>query len=61
MYKKFKNKKNSKKFNNIKIRLFFINNRKKIISYKIRFLKNVKIHYIFYVLLLKSMDPKISI
>ena len=54
-YKK-KNRKRSKKLDHVKIESFFIKINKKSIVYEFDFSKNVKIHLIFHVSLLKSID-----
>lgn len=56
--KNLKTKKISKKFDYIKIGLFFVNKQIKSVNYKLDLLPNTKIHSIFYVLLLKSIDSK---
>ena len=43
----------------MKIELFFI--KKKTINYELNLFKNVKVHVIFYILLLKSIDFNIFI
>ena len=58
---KNKNKKRNQKLNHVKIELFFIKKIKKIINYELNLFKNVKIHLIFYILLLKSIDFNIFI
>ena len=55
LIKNLKIRKKSKKFENIKIGLCFIKTKKKSISYKL------KIHLVFYILLLKLIDLKILI
>ena len=47
--------------NYIKIESFFIKKIKKTINYKLNLLKNVKVHLIFHVSLLKSIDFNIFI
>ena len=59
-YKK-KNRKRSKKFDQIKIESFFIKTIKKSINYELDLLKNVKVFSIFHISFLKSIDSKISI
>ena len=54
-YKK-KSKKRNRKLNHVKIELFFIKKIKKTINYELNLLKNVKIHSIFHVSFLKSID-----
>ena len=54
-YKK-KSKKRNRKLNYIKIELFFIKKIKKTINYELNLFKNVKIHSIFYISFLKSID-----
>ena len=55
-YKKSKNKIKSKKFNYIKVELFFIKDIKKNISYKVELSYNTQICFIFYILVLKSVN-----
>ena len=57
--KKCKNK--NRKLNHVKIELFFIKKLKKIFNYELNLLKNIKVHLIFHVLLLKSIDFNIFI
>ena len=59
-YKK-KNRKRNKKFDQIKIELFFIKIIKKLINYELNTSKNVKVFSIFHVSFLKSIDSKIFI
>ena len=54
-------RKKSKKYNYNKFRLFFINTKKKIINYRLKLPKSGKVYSIFYLLLLKLADSKISI
>ena len=54
--KNLKIKKLNKKLNYVKIELFFI--KKNRINYKFELLKNTRIHSIFYISLLKSIDLK---
>ena len=56
-YKK-KNRKKSKKFDQIKVELFFIKTIKELINYELDLLKNVKVFSIFHISLLKSIDSK---
>ena len=54
--KKLKRKKKSKKLNSIKIEAFFIKEIKEFKSYKLNLSKNVKVHSIFNISLLKLID-----
>ena len=56
--KNLKTRKKSKKLNHIKIELFFIKNQKERVSYKLNLFRDVKIHSVFHVLLLKSVDSQ---
>ena len=56
-YKK-KNRKRSKKFDQVKVESFFIKAIKKSINYELDLLKNVKVFSIFHISLLKSIDSK---
>ena len=59
-YKK-KSKKKNRKLNHVKIELFFIKKIKKTINYELHLFENVKIHSIFYISFLKSIDLNIFI
>ena len=48
----------SKKLNHIKIKLFFINTKKKTINYKYKLSKNAKIYLKFQILLLDLINLK---
>ena len=54
--KNLKTKKINKKLNYMKIDLFFVKKQKKSINYELNLFSNIKIHSIFYILLLKSAD-----
>ena len=54
--KNFKTKKSNKKFDHVKVELFFIKNKKDRISYEFELSLNTRIYSIFYILLLKSID-----
>ena len=54
--KNLKTRKLNKKLNNIKIKSFFIKAIKKLINYKLNLLKEIRIHSIFNILLLKLVD-----
>ena len=49
----WKTKKKSKKFNYIKVELFFIKIKKRIVSYKLVLTNNTEVYPIFYILPLK--------
>ena len=51
-------KRPSKKLNYIKIGLFLVKKIKKLINYFLDLLTDIKIYLIFYILLLKSADPR---
>ena len=51
----------SKKLNNIKVELVSIKVRKRNINYKLKLLKDIKVHFIFYILLLELINSKIAI
>ena len=53
-----KNHKESKKFDQIKIELFFIKTTKKLVNYEFNLLQNVKVFSKFHILLLKLIDLK---
>ena len=59
--KNLKTKKLNKKLNYVKIELFLIKNQKSKINYKFELLKNTRIHSIFHISLLKSIDFNIFI
>ena len=59
--KKFKTKKLNKKFDYVKIELFFIKSKKSRINYELKLLLNTRIYSIFYILLLKLVDFNIFI
>ena len=61
LIKNIKTKKESKKLNYVKVRLFFIKFQKKTISYKFDLPKNTKVYFRFYLLLLKLIDFKTNI
>ena len=56
--KYLKTRKKNKKLDSIKIKPFFINAKKEIISYKLELHKNIKVYHIFYILLLELTDFK---
>ena len=56
MRKNLKRKNKNKKLNSIKIEAFFIKRIKRFKNYKLNLFKNVKIHSIFNISLLKSID-----
>ena len=45
----------------MKIDLFFVKQQKRSVNYKLNLFSDIKMHSIFYVLLLKSVNPKTSI
>ena len=51
-------RKKSKKLNHVKIELFFIKIQKKRVNYELNLFKDIKIHSIFHILLLESIDSK---
>ena len=53
---KRKNKRKSKKFDHVKVESFFIKINKRSINYELDLLKDVKVHSVFHVSLLKSID-----
>ena len=55
--KNLKRKSKNKKLDSIKIEAFFVKKIKKFKSYELNLSKNVKIHLIFDISLLKSIDP----
>ena len=59
-YKK-ENRKRSRKLDNVKIELFFIKASKKAINYELNLSQDVKIHSIFHISLLESVDSSTSI
>ena len=59
--KNLKTKKSSKKLNYVKVRLFLIKKSKKSLNYLLDLLKNITVHLVFYILLLKSTDLKMSL
>jgi len=59
--KNLKIRKKSKKLNHVKIESFFIKEVKKSINYELDLLKNAKVFLVFYISLLKSVDPSTSI
>jgi hypothetical protein len=56
LIKNFKTRRSSKKLNHVKIESFFIKKTKKLINYELNLSKNVKIHSMFHVSLLKSTN-----
>ena len=61
LIKNWKIRKKSKKFDNIKVGLFFIKAKKETISYKLKLPKDIKIYFVFYLLLLELAGLKISL
>ncbi len=59
--KNLKTRKLSKKLNYVKVESFLIKKTKRSINYKLDLSKNAKVFLVFYVLLLKSIDPNTSI
>ena len=53
--------KKSKKLNYVKVEIFFIKVKKKVIKYKLKLAKKSKIWLIFYMLVLKLVNSKIPI
>jgi len=47
--------------NHVKIESFFVKKTKRLINYKLDLFKNVKVFLVFYILLLKLVDPSTSI
>ena len=50
-------KRSNKKLNHVKIESFLIDETKKSINYKLKLSKNVRIHLIFHISILKSINP----
>ena len=61
VYLLIRNPKKIQKLDFIKVRVFFINTKKKPANYKLNLPKKTKVYYIFYVLLLKVADSKMFI
>ena len=61
LIKNLRSKRLSKKLDYIKVRPFLIKEVKGIINYKLNLPTNTKIHPVFYILLLKLVDPNILI
>ena len=59
--KNLKTKKSNKKLNHVKIEPFFIKNQKDRVSYELELSKNTRIHSVFHISLLKSVDLNTSI
>jgi len=59
--KNLKIRRKSKKLNHVKIELFFIKRVKKLVNYELDLLKNVRVFLVFYISLLKLVDPSTSI
>ena len=59
-YKK-KNEKRNRKLNHVKIELFFIKKIKKTMNYELNLFKNIKVHSIIHISLLKLIDFNIFI
>ena len=51
----------NEKLDYIKVKYIFIKAEKEISSYKLKLLKNIKVYYVFYILLLKLANPNILI
>ncbi|PSN64806.1 hypothetical protein BS50DRAFT_498190, partial [Corynespora cassiicola Philippines] len=51
----------SKKLDYVKIRLFLILERKRLVNYKLQLSANTKIYLVFYVLLLESTNAEILV
>ena len=58
--KNLRNLQSSRKLDHKKIGLFIIKKRKNKINYELELSKDIRIHPIFYILLLESANPKIS-
>ena len=56
--KNLKIKKSNKKLNHVKIKSFVMKNQKSQINYEFELSKNTRIHSIFHISLLKSIDSK---
>lgn len=59
--KNIKKRKKYRKLDYVKIEIFFIKAKNKTLSFKQKLSKNVKLYFVFYVLLLKITDFKILI
>lgn len=57
----FRTKGSSKKLNHVKIEPFFIKKTRESVNYKLKFSLDIKIHSIFHVSLLKSVDLETSV
>ena len=58
LIKNLKTRTPSKKLNYIKVGLFLIKEPKSRVNYKLKLLKDAKVHPVFYISLLKPTDPK---
>lgn len=59
--KNLKTRKKSRKLNHIKIESFFIKNQRGRVSYELNLSRDVKVHLVFHLSLLKSVDSQTSI
>jgi len=59
--KNLKIRKKSRKLNHVKIESFFIKEVKRSVNYELDLLKNVRVFLVFYISLLKSVDPSTPI
>jgi len=55
--KNLKIRKKSKKLNHVKVESFFIKEVKRSVNYELDLLKDAKVFLVFYISLLKSVDP----
>jgi len=59
--KNLKIRKKSKKLDHVKVESFFIKEVKRLVNYELDLPKNAKVFLVFYISLLKSVDPSTSI
>ena len=59
--KNLKTRRKSKKLNYIKVRLFLILEVIGLVNYRLQLLVDARIYLVFYILLLKPVDPKIPV
>ena len=59
--KNIKTQKKYKNLNYIKVRSFFIKARKRTVRVEIKLFKNAKVDFVFYILLLELIKPKMHI
>ncbi len=59
--KNLKTKRKSKKLDHVKVESFFIKEVKELVNYELDLSKNAKVFLIFYISLLKLVDPNTSI